>query len=244
MNVRVMEQIEGLSNARTYDRLQEAVKGLRDLFQTDHVVYHSLNSTGDQYAVLTYADDWVADYVQQGYARVDPVVNGCFSRFTPVEWKTLDWTPKTVRAFHGEALASGVGTQGISVPIRGPNGQFAIFTVNHSCSDRSWQAFTKAHAHDLLLLSHFLNQSALRIEAEGGSPHAAPVPPPRRPLSPRETDALRLLALGLNRAQVADNLCISENTLRSYIESARLKLGAMNTTHAVVTALSQGLLPI
>ncbi|MCT8161249.1 helix-turn-helix transcriptional regulator [Pseudoruegeria sp. SHC-113] len=243
MNVPVMEQIEGLSGARTHDRLQEAVKDLRDLFQTDHVVYHSLNSTGDQYAVLTYSDAWVADYVAQGYARIDPVVGACFSGFTPVEWKRLDWAPKAVRAFHGEALASGVGTQGISVPIRGPNGQFAIFTVNHSCSDQSWQAFISAHAHDLLLLSHFLNQTALRIEAEAQAPHTPPTAP-RKPLSPRETDALRLLALGLNRAQVADSLCISENTLRSYIESARLKLGAMNTTHAVVTALSQGLLPI
>ena len=61
-------------------------------------------------------------------------------------------------------------------------------------------------------------------------------------LSPRETDALTLLALGLSRAQAADSLSISEHTLRVYIESARFKLAAMNTTHAVARAMNQGLL--
>ena len=43
-----------------------------------------------------------------------------------------------------------------------------------------------------------------------------------------------------NRAQAALELEISENTLRVYIESARHKLGALNTTHAVARALGEG----
>ncbi len=39
-------------------------------------------------------------------------------------------------------------------------------------------------------------------------------------------------------------LSISEHTLRAYIESARFKLGALNTTHAVARALSEGLIVI
>ncbi|MEM6409155.1 MAG: helix-turn-helix transcriptional regulator, partial [Pseudomonadota bacterium] len=33
---------------------------------------------------------------------------------------------------------------------------------------------------------------------------------------------------------------ISENTLRVYVESARHKMGALNTTHAVARALAAG----
>jgi DNA-binding CsgD family transcriptional regulator len=55
-------------------------------------------------------------------------------------------------------------------------------------------------------------------------------------------DALTLLALGHSRAQAANALSISEHTLRAYIESARLKLGAANTTHAVARAISRGLI--
>jgi DNA-binding CsgD family transcriptional regulator len=53
---------------------------------------------------------------------------------------------------------------------------------------------------------------------------------------------MRALALGKSRAQAAADLEISEHTLRVYIESARHKLGALNTTHAVARALSSGII--
>ena len=37
-------------------------------------------------------------------------------------------------------------------------------------------------------------------------------------------------------------LAISEHTLRAYIEGARLKLGALNTVHAVARAVAEGLI--
>ena len=55
---------------------------------------------------------------------------------------------------------------------------------------------------------------------------------------------MTLLAIGYSRAQVAETLAISEHTLRVYIESARFKLGAANTTHAVARALSRGLIVV
>ena len=50
------------------------------------------------------------------------------------------------------------------------------------------------------------------------------------------------MAVGMNRAQAANYLGISEHTLRVYIENARLKLSATNTVHAVARAMSLGLL--
>ncbi|MEM1302496.1 MAG: LuxR C-terminal-related transcriptional regulator, partial [Pseudomonadota bacterium] len=123
--------------------------------------------------------------------------------------------------------------QGYSIPIRGPNGQFALFSVNDSCDDEVWERFTTDSHRDLILYAHVFNQKALEFEglAEKG---------PTKGLSPREIDAMSLLAVGYSRAQVAENLSISEHTLRVYIESARFKLGALNTTHAVARAMQQG----
>ena len=53
-----------------------------------------------------------------------------------------------------------------------------------------------------------------------------------------------MLAMGYSRAKAAESLSISEHTLRVYIESARFKLAAMNTTHAVARALASGLLVV
>jgi DNA-binding CsgD family transcriptional regulator len=163
------------------------------------------------------------------------VVAGCFNRFHPVDWKRLDWSSKQARAFQADAIAHGVGNQGYSIPIRGPNGQFALFTVSHNGNDAEWESFTRSRQRDLILIAHYFNQKALDFEKER-------LPEPARNLSPRETDALTYLAMGYARGQVADLLAISEHTLRAYIESAKYKLNALNTTHAVARAMAEGLI--
>ncbi|MEM1373934.1 MAG: autoinducer binding domain-containing protein [Pseudomonadota bacterium] len=225
--------IEKLERAETLDDLQERALALRDWYSVDHIVYHWVSSKGEQYGCGTYSDEWRQLYLDKDYLRVDPVVIGCYSRFHPVDWKRLDWAPKPARDFFRVAQDYGVGNQGFSIPIRGPNGQFALFTVNHTCSDAEWEEFCDIHRRELILVAHIFNQKALEFEgiAEKG---------PRKGLSPREIDAMTLLAVGYSRAQVADSLSISEHTLRVYIESARFKLGAMNTTHAVARAMQQG----
>lgn len=229
--------LEDLEHASEFDRLQAISERLRDYFAIDHLVYHWVSSSGEQYGFGTYCDEWVQRYVEKDYLRVDPVIQGCFQRFHPVDWKRLDWTSKAARAFQAEALEHGVGNQGYSVPIRGPNGQFALFTVSHHCDDAAWAAFAEKNRRELILIAHFFNHAALQLE-----PGRTPVP--SQALSPREVDAMTFLAMGYSRAQVADTLSISEHTLRVYIESARFKLGAVNTTHAVARALSRGLIVI
>ncbi len=229
--------IDRLQGVETLDQLNDLVVSLRDTLEVEHVVYHSVNSTGEQYAALTYSPEWVARYLEQDYSRTDPVVQACLRRFNPVDWKRLDWSGKNARNFLGEAIDSGVGGQGFSVPIRGPSGQFALFTVSGNDGDDAWRRLTEERSREMILASHYINQKALELER--GSDQMDFVS-----LSPRETDALTMLALGFSRAQAAESLSISEHTLRVYIESARFKLTAMNTTHAVARALNHGLLSL
>lgn len=226
-----------LAQADALDQIQDLILGLRDSLKVDHIVYHWVSADGEQYGYGTYDKKWVQHYIDQEYLRIDPVVLGCFQRFHPVDWKRLDWSSRAARAFQKDAIANGVGNQGFSIPIRGPNGQFALFTISHTSDDDTWAAFTMSKQRDLILIAHFLNQKALELE-KGRAPE------PIRALSPRETDALTFLAMGYSRGQVSEMLSISEHTLRAYTESARFKLGALNTTHAVARALSEGLILI
>lgn len=229
--------IDQLQRVGSHSELDDVILSLSDELNVEHVVYHSVNSSGDQYAATTYHPTWVEHYLGNDYARIDPVVQACLRRFHPVDWKRLNWTGKPMRSFLNEAIDAGVGNQGFSVPIRGPSGQFALFTVSSKDDDEAWLKYTQHYARPLILASHYINQKALEIEL--GSDQAEIVK-----LSPRETDALTLLALGYSRAQAADGLSISEHTLRVYIESARFKLAALNTTHAVARAMNQGLLSL
>lgn len=229
--------ITGLEAANSHADLQNVVVSLRDIYDVDHIVYHAVNRSGEQYAALTYDPGWVQRYIEKEYARIDPVVQGCYQRFHPVDWKMLDWSSPRARNFMGEAAEAGVGNQGLSVPIRGPNGQFALFTAGSRSSDQTWERYARSNVGELILVAHFINQKALELDNGTDIQKTAS-------LSPREIDTLSLLAMGYSRAQAADSLSISEHTLRVYIESARFKLGAQNTTHAVAKAIAHGLIVV
>lgn len=234
---RLEQLIERLEDATTLEELQAEVVAVRDHYGIDHVVYHWVSSTGEHYGCGTYGEAWRARYLERDYVRVDPVVIGAFNRFDPLDWRELDWSGKAARAFRKDALEHGIGNQGMSIPIRGPSGQFALFTASHTCDDAWWEAFIEEHKRDLILIAHFFNKKALDLEG-------VRLPDSARMLSPREVDVMTYLAMGLSRAQAAQRLEISESTLRVYIESARNKLGALNTTHAVARAMNQGLIVV
>lgn len=228
---------EFVQNAEDVSDLQAATEQLRDYYSVAHTVYHWVNSVGERFGAGTYSQDWVDRYVEKDYLRMDPVILGCLQRFTPVDWKELDWSSRAGRAFFREAVEYGVGNQGLSIPVRGPAGQFALFTVSDHCDDYSWAGFVDRNMRDLMIIAHEFNRKALEFESGGDSA-------PATALSPRELAAMTYLAKGLSRAQAAKEMEISEHTLRVYIEAARHKLGALNTTHAVARALSRGLIVV
>ena len=104
--------LEALEASDTLDALQEASEQLRDTYKIAHIVYHWVDSAGDQYGCGTYSEAWRTRYLEQNYLRVDPVIMGCYQRFHPVDWKRLDWSSKAARAFLTEAIIYGVGNQG------------------------------------------------------------------------------------------------------------------------------------
>lgn len=61
-------------------------------------------------------------------------------------------------------------------------------------------------------------------------------------LSGREGEVLQRLADGMTTEQTAQDLFLSPGTVRSYAETAMQKLASRNRTHAVATALREGLI--
>lgn len=234
MRQELEEVCEVVQRAVDLGGLQSATERTSAALGTAHVVYHWVNSRGERFGAGTYSQDWVDRYLEKDYLRTDPVIIGGLQRFDPYDWKELDWSSRAARAFRQEAIEFGVGNQGYTVPMRGPAGQYALFTVSDNRDDGDWSRFVAETQRDLILVAHEFNRKALEFEAGDDTPTP--------PLSPRETAAMTYLAKGLNRAQAAAEMEISEHTLRVYIEAARHKLGALNTTHAVARALARGLI--
>lgn len=61
-------------------------------------------------------------------------------------------------------------------------------------------------------------------------------------LSSRETEVLRSVASGNSNKVVADDLAISEDTVKGHMKNIMAKLGANDRTHAVLIAIRRGFL--
>jgi DNA-binding NarL/FixJ family response regulator len=62
------------------------------------------------------------------------------------------------------------------------------------------------------------------------------------PLTPRESEVLALVAEGLSNKAIAEQLSISDQTVKFHIASISGKLGAANRTEAVRRAVRRGLI--
>jgi DNA-binding CsgD family transcriptional regulator len=61
-------------------------------------------------------------------------------------------------------------------------------------------------------------------------------------LTAREVDVLRLMAEGLDTAEIAGKLCYSERTVKNVIYGITHRLKLRNRSHAVAYALRSGMI--
>ena len=63
-------------------------------------------------------------------------------------------------------------------------------------------------------------------------------------LTPKETEVLRLIAAGNANKQIAAQLSITEETVKSRVKNILSKLGANDRTHAVAIAIKRGIVEL
>ncbi|GAA1743801.1 response regulator transcription factor [Nonomuraea sp. LP-02] len=69
-------------------------------------------------------------------------------------------------------------------------------------------------------------------------------PRPLDTLTPRERDVLAALARGRSNAEIARDLRMGRETVKSHVSSILAKLGVSDRTQAAIYALQQGLVPL
>ncbi len=126
-------------------------------------------------------------------------------------------------------IRHGIGRFGFSIPISDKAGRRAILSLNSNASAEDWEDLVDAHRSEWVDLADLVHQMAV-FELHGASD---PIPV----LSPRERECLYWSALGKDYKDIALILGLSHHTTRSYIKSARTKLGCATISAAATLAL-------
>ena len=208
-------------------------------FGISHFVYANASTCHEPWYLETnYPTEWLQHYVAHDFVSVDVVpLESCRSP-AAFQWRAALAKPgygAEARRVFDEAAAFGIH-DGYTVPIHGPGGM-ALMSL--AAADRS--LFTPSalpRLHALQLMSYHYHMAAERSLAQ--APKAAE--PASIMLTRRETEVLHWAAKGKTGWEISHILHVAERTVTFHIENAKAKLGAATRGHAVVKAISLGLI--
>ncbi|MEV6974533.1 response regulator transcription factor [Kitasatospora sp. NPDC093806] len=123
----------------------------------------------------------------------------------------------------------------------------AGFLLKRARAEEMVQAVRLIARGDSLLFPAAVRELALRYGSSGGasggrdgSRDGGRAQGPVGRLTEREGQVLRLMAAGLNNAEIAAKLVVSQETVKTHVGSVLAKLGARDRTQAVITAYESG----
>jgi len=231
--------IDQLSRATRIDAASDTLRRLLSdwgLHNTAYVGFNMPTPTCERPLVTaTYSAEWQKHYAQKAYIDIDPIVRAGFGGILPIDWSEIDRSDPVVRKFFGEAQELDVGSQGLSLPMRGRHGEFGLFCVTWNGEVDEWRKIKEALLRDLMVVAWNFHAAALRSCGVRLNEKKIRLPP-------REASCLRWKALGKTDEDIARILSISPYTVRFHLEAARSRLNTTNTTHTVAKALALGLI--
>jgi DNA-binding CsgD family transcriptional regulator len=184
-----------------------------------------------------FFQDWpqafIDHYQSANFVNQDAVVAEARRRFLPFAWSEA-WAPENLT--RGEARMQRVvidigWKDGLAVPVHGPAGYFGLVTM--ACAAPLPGPAVISHLHLLALQAH---DRCRRIMGAGERPRADSA------LSTRELECLRWIARGASDVVIAEQLGLSAHTVKDYIDSARVKLGATTRAQAVAMLMASAAL--
>jgi DNA-binding NarL/FixJ family response regulator len=113
------------------------------------------------------------------------------------------------------------------------------FLLKDTPSDRLLDAVRVAAAGEALIAPS-ITRRLIEQFARGAQPGPGAVPPALAELTGRELDVLRLVARGLSNAEIAAELVLGENTIKTHVAHVFAKLGLRDRVQAVVLAYETG----
>jgi DNA-binding NarL/FixJ family response regulator len=91
------------------------------------------------------------------------------------------------------------------------------------------------------LIAPAITRRLIEQFTRGARPAPGGVPAALAELTPREREVLRLIARGMSNNEIASELILGENTIKTHVARVLSKLGLRDRVQAVVVAYETGL---
>ena len=203
-----------------------------DMFAFSYV--HHQNDIAGHGMLSTYPEDWLDHYVSHNYMAFDPVYRIGWEKSGVFDWASMARSralSKDETRLMDEAADAGLKS-GASAALHLGYGSLIGFGFASRCR----QSFGRDHLSTLYAMA---GQFQLV--------YTALVPHPERPevkLSARQKEVLRWTATGKTRADIADIMGISEDTVDDHMRQIFRKLRCNDKVVAVLRAVQIGAISI
>lgn len=182
--------------------------------------------------LTTYPEPWISRIFQEKRHLDDPAHAAAARSVDGVQWSAIERT--IALSDHQRetlSLASRHGLpNGITLPFRLPGLPSAMFSL----AVRDQTIPTPSAILAARLMGSIVFAQAHRL-ASGEPSHSQVVT-----LSPRQLDCIQLLARGMTDRAIAGQLGLSPQTVREYVEAARLRYGVKRRAQLVAAAMRDG----
>ncbi|MEN3951026.1 autoinducer binding domain-containing protein [Iodidimonas sp. SYSU 1G8] len=176
--------------------------------------------------------DWIAHYDAEKYEEIDPLGDRVVHTRAPFTWAeaiaSLDLSRRQ-KALMDDIRDAGLW-DGITVPVHGPFGQVAGVALARGAA----VGVTSEAVHIARVLSIQFHQAYTALEELTEAPVSA--------LTARERDVLLRLTEGLNNAEAAARMGVTEHSVKFHVQNVCRKLNVNSRVAAVVKAIRLGLI--
>lgn len=190
---------------------------------------------GDLAVMLNYPDGWRERYFEMGYDKIDPTIKRSRRRIEAFRWSEVyndESTTEDERRVLDEAATFGLRS-GISVPLHGPDGSFAIMNFAQAWDGEfrngtiTYLQLAALHFH--LRVAEFTNSTSIESTCN---------------LSPREKECILWTAKGKSSWEIGKILGVSVNTVNFHIKNVMRKMDANSRITAAVEVLKRGIIEL
>lgn len=239
MSLNFIEQMSPMLNATDEASWFGAVSQLTAAWGFEQVLVAVLPRPGlrleDAYIRSTYSESWLQVYVKQGLAHIDPTVQHCVSKSSPLIWSPSIFSTQPQQSMYEEARAHGLRA-GVTLPIHGPKQEAGMlcFVNDSNPTDAFWR-----HLDSVLPNLVLLRDLVIDTTQQYLSTHAQALLPK---LTPRERECLKSTARGKSTWEISHILNCSEAVVDFHMKNIRTKFGVNSRRAAAVIATQLGLI--